>query len=75
MIETSQWIVGAETSVSGDRITVLTSTPLPLEPFIRGLVHQCQVTVKHEIPRQEEKNKHQEAEHEDDPGEGHEKAL
>lgn len=37
------------------------------KPLIGGLIYQSQIHVKHEITRHEEKDKYQEAQHEDDP--------
>lgn len=60
---------------SRDRIAVLAAMAFPLEPFIRCLIHQSQVTVKQGVSRHKEKYKYHEAKHEDYPGEGHEQVL
>lgn len=70
-----EWVVGSTASVSRDRIAVLASMAFLFEPFIRCLIHQSQVTVKHGVPRHKEKYKHHEAKHEEYPGEGHKEVL
>lgn len=62
-------------SMTRDRIAVLAAMAFLLEPFIRCLIHQSQITVKHCIPRHKEKYKYHKAKHEDYPGEGHEEVL
>lgn len=61
--------------MSRDRIAVLAAMAFLLEPFIRCLIHQSQITVKQGIPHHKEKYKYHEAKHEDYPREGHEEML
>lgn len=75
MIKTTQRVVGSMTLTSRDRTAVLAAVAFPLEPFIRCLIHQSQVTVEHSVSRHEEKHKYHESKHEDYPGEGYEEML
>lgn len=48
-------------------MAMLAVVTFSFKPLIGGLIYQSQIHVKHEITRQEEKDKYQEAQHEDDP--------
>lgn len=53
--------------MSSVRMAMLAVVTFSFKPLIGCLIYQSQIQVKHGITRQEEKDKHQEAQHEDNP--------
>lgn len=57
------------------RVAVLTAAAPRLDPLIGGMVPQRQEQVEHDIARQQEENKDEEAQHEHNPGKRQEEML